>query len=165
VSALLILVGLIALQRLAELIHAERNTRALLARGAVEIGRGHYPLFVLLHGGLLLAMLAFIPWDRPLSWPMLIVLLVLQLGRLWVIMSLGPYWTTRLITVPDAPLVVRGPYRYVSHPNYLIVAIEVPVLPLVFGAWPLALAFGLPNLALLWWRIRLEDAALALRRG
>jgi methyltransferase len=165
VSAVLVIVGLVALQRLAELIYAAGNTRALLQQGAVELGRQHYPLFVLLHGGLLLAIVLLVPADRPINWPMLGLLVMLQLARLWVIATLGRYWTTRLITLPGAPLVARGPYRFVRHPNYLIVAIEVLVLPLVFSAWPIALAFAVPNLALLWWRIRLEDAALATRRA
>jgi methyltransferase len=165
VSAVLVIVGLVALQRLAELVYAAGNTRALLQQGAVELGRQHYPLFVLLHGGLLLAIILLVPADRPINWPMLGLLIVLQLARVWVIGTLGRYWTTRLITLPGAPLVAHGPYRFVRHPNYLIVAVEVFVLPLVFDAWAIALAFGVPNLALLWWRIRMEDAALAVRRG
>lgn len=163
-TAVLIVVGLVALQRLAELVHAARNTRALLRRGAVEIGRRHYPLFIALHGGLLVAMLVLVPGDAPVVWPMLALLVLLQLARVWVIATLGPYWTTRIITLPEAPLVRRGPYRWVRHPNYLIVALEVFALPLTFAAWPLALAFGAANLALLWFRIGVEDAALAVRR-
>ena len=89
----------------------------------------------------------------------------LQAARIWVIASLGAFWTTRILTLPDAPLVARGPYRWLKHPNYLVVACEVPLLPLVFGAWQLALVFGLANLALLAYRIRMEDAVLAPRRG
>jgi len=163
-SAVLIVVGLIALQRLAELIYAARNTRALLRRGAVEIGRGHYPLFIALHGGLLVAMLVLVPAEAPVVWPLLVLLVLLQAARLWVIATLGPYWTTRIITLPEAPLVTHGPYRWVRHPNYLIVALEVFALPLTFGAWPIALAFGLANLALLRLRIGIEDAALTVRR-
>jgi methyltransferase len=165
VSAVLVIVSLVALQRLAELVYAAGNTRALLQQGAVELGRQHYPLFVLLHGGLLLAIVLLVPANRPINWPVLGLLIVLQLARMWVITTLGRYWTTRLITLPGAPLITHGPYRFVRHPNYLVVAIEVFVLPLVFNAWPIALGFGLPNLALLWWRIRLEDAALAARRA
>jgi methyltransferase len=165
VSAVLVIVGLVALQRVAELIYAAHNTRALMQQGAVELGRQHYPLFVLLHGGLLLAIVLLVPANRPINWPVLGLLIVLQLARMWVITTLGRYWTTRLITLPGAPLITHGPYRFVRHPNYLVVAIEVFVLPLVFNAWPIALGFGLPNLALLWWRIRLEDAALAARRA
>ncbi len=86
---------------------------------------------------------------------------LLQLVRLWVIASLGPHWTTRVIVQPGAPLVTRGPYRFLRHPNYAVVALEIPVLPLAFGAWRIALGFGLVNLALLAHRIRVEDRALA----
>ncbi len=161
---LYVIVALVALARTAELIHANRNTRALLARGGVEAGRGQYPLFVILHTAWLIALVALIPPDAPLVWPWLVLFVLLQFARVWVIASLGPYWTTRVITLPDAPLVRRGPYRFLRHPNYLVVAIEIPTLPLAFGAWPIALAFGLANLALLAWRIRIEDRTLAPRR-
>jgi methyltransferase len=82
-----------------------------------------------------------------------------------VVASLGPYWTTRIITLPDAPLVRRGPYRFLRHPNYVVVAAEIAVLPLVFGAWPIALVFSLLNAVMLAWRIRIEEQALASRRG
>ena len=90
--------------------------------------------------------------------------LALQAARVWVLATLGRYWTTRIITLPDAPLVRRGPYRFVRHPNYLIVAAEIAVLPLVFGAWQIALVFSILNLLLLSHRIRRENAALAGRR-
>jgi len=90
---------------------------------------------------------------------------VLQLARLWVLVSMGRYWTTRVLTLPGAPLVRRGPYRWVRHPNYLIVVGEIAVLPLIFGAWQIALVFSVANAILLAWRIRIEDAALAPRRN
>ena len=95
--------------------------------------------------------------------PLLAVFLVLQLGRLWVISTLGPYWTTRIITLPGAPLVKRGPFRLVRHPNYLVVACEIAVLPLAFGAWRIAVVFSILSAMLTLYRIRLEDAALAAR--
>ena len=98
-SPLVIVVGLIAAQRLAELSYARRNTRALVARGAVELGQGHYPVFVLLHAAWLASLLAFVPLDAPVSWSWLALLVVLQALRLWVIVSLGPYWTTRVIVL------------------------------------------------------------------
>ncbi|HYE48144.1 MAG TPA: isoprenylcysteine carboxylmethyltransferase family protein [Azospirillaceae bacterium] len=159
-----IVVLLVALQRLAELAYAARNTRALLARGAVEIGARHYPLFVLLHGGWLAALFLLVPADAPVSWPLVWLFVLLQLGRVWVVATLGPYWTTRIITLPGAPLVRRGPFRLVRHPNYLVVTGEIAVLPLAFGAWELALAFSAANAALLWHRIRVEEGALAPRR-
>ncbi len=152
---------LVALQRLAELGYARRNARRLLAAGGVEHGAGHYPLFVALHGAWLAALFVLVPAEAPADWGLLGLYGLLQLGRLWVIASLGGRWTTRVIVVPGAPLVTRGPYRFLRHPNYLIVALEIPVLPLAFGAWQIALGFGLANLALLAQRIRVEARALA----
>ncbi len=152
---------LVALQRLAELGYARRNARRLLAAGGVEHGAGHYPLFVALHGAWLVAPFVLVPAEAPADWGLLGLYGLLQLGRLWVIASLGRRWTTRVIVVPGAPLVTRGPYRFLRHPNYLVVALEIPVLPLAFGAWQIALGFGLANLALLAQRIRVEERALA----
>jgi methyltransferase len=165
VSILWIVLGLVAAQRLAELAYAQRNTRNLRARGAIEIGRAHYPLFILLHGSWLIAIAVFVPAATPPSWPLLALFALLQAGRVWVIATLGPYWTTRIITLPSAPLVARGPFRFVRHPNYLIVTGEIAVLPLSFGAGRLALVFSVLNAVLLAWRIRVENAALAARRA
>jgi methyltransferase len=159
-----IIVLLVALQRLIELMIAQRNTKRLLAQGGREIGAAHYPLFILLHGGWLVALFVLTPADAPIHWPLLALFVLLQLGRVWVVASLGPYWTTRIVTLPAAPLVKRGPYRFVRHPNYLVVVGEVAVLPLVFGQWQLAVIFSVLNLALLAWRIRIEDEALNPRR-
>lgn len=164
-SILWLTLGLVAAQRLIELVYAGRNTRRLLAQGAVEIGRAHYPLFVLLHGGWLVALAVFVPAATPPSWPLLALFVLLQAGRVWVVATLGPYWTTRIITVPQAPLVTRGPYRFVRHPNYLVVTGEIAALPLAFGAWRLALVFSVLNALLLTWRIRIENGTLAVRRG
>ncbi len=155
-----IVVLLVAVQRLGELAYARRNTQRLLAAGGVEHGAGHYPLIVALHGGWLAALFALVPPDAPPSWGPLGGYGLLQLGRLWIIASLGARWTTRVIAPPGAPLVRRGPYRLLRHPNYLVVALEIPLLPLAFGAWQMALGFGLANLALLAHRIRVEDRAL-----
>jgi methyltransferase len=163
VSGVAVIVALVAAERIAELIRARRNTRALLARGAIEVGAGHYPLLVLLHGAWLAALLYFVPADRAPSWSWLGVFVLLQGLRLWVLASLGLYWTTRIITLPGAPLVRRGPYRFLRHPNYVVVVAEIAVLPLTFGAWRIALVFSALNLALLAWRIRVEQQALAPR--
>ena len=160
-----VIVGLVALQRLGELVYARRNSRRLLARGGVEVGAGHYPFLVLLHGAWLIALAVAVPRDAPVNVALLAVFLALQGGRLWVMKSLGRYWTTRIITVPGAPVVTSGPYRFLRHPNYWVVAGEIAVLPLVFGAWEIAALFSLANLALLRHRIRVEDQALAARRG
>jgi methyltransferase len=164
VSVLWLVVGLVAAQRLAELAHARRNTRRLLARGAREAAPGHYPLLVLLHAAWLAALALLVPSDAPVAWPLLGLYALLQAARAWAIWSLGEWWTTRIVTLPGAPLVRRGPYRWLEHPNYWIVALEIPLLPLAFGAAGLALAFGAANLALLAVRVRAENAALAGRR-
>jgi methyltransferase len=157
------IIAAVALQRLIEVAYASRNTRALLARGAIEVGRRHYPLFIILHGGWLIT-IAILLSDPPVIHPVPLVIFVsLQAARIWVIATLGPYWTTRIITLPGAPLVRGGPYRFVRHPNYVIVAAEIAALPLVFGEVAVAVAFTLLNAALLSWRIRVENTALASR--
>lgn len=157
-----IVVGLVALQRLVELLIARRNTARLLAEGAVEHGRRHYPLIVALHAAWLVTLALWAAGPVDPWW--LLLFLVLQAGRVWVLASLGRYWTTRIVTLPAAPLVRHGPYRWIRHPNYLVVALEIPVLGLALGLPWLALGFGLANAAVLAWRIRIEDRALAVRR-
>ena len=160
-----VLIGWLVVQRLAELVYAQANTRRLLARGAQEIGAGHYPLFVALHSSWLIAMAVLTAPSPPVPWLLLGAFVLVQAARVWVIATLGPYWTTRIITVPDAPLVARGPFRFVRHPNYLVVAIEIPLVPLILGLEWVALLFGAANLALLAYRIRVEDGALQPRRA
>lgn len=152
-------------QRLAELVWSARNTRRLLARGATEVGARHYPLFVLLHGSWLLALALTVPAATPPHWPLLGVFALLQLLRIWVVATLGAYWTTRIITLETAPLVQAGPFRWLRHPNYAVVVGELAVLPLAFGAWQIALVWSLLNALLLWHRIRIENAALQPRRN
>ena len=158
------IIFLVVLQRLGELMLANRNTRRLKAQGAVEIGAAHYPLIVLLHTAWLLAVLWLLPAGLEISWPWLAIFVLLQAARIWVIASLGPYWTTRIISVPGAPLVRRGPYRFVRHPNYLVVAGEILALPLAFHEIPVAIFFSLANAAILFWRIREEETGLVTRR-
>jgi methyltransferase len=158
------ILALVALQRLGELALARRNTSALLARGAVELGAGHYPLIVLLHLAWLISIAWFLPHPVVISWPLLAVFVLLQGLRLWVLATLGPYWTTRIISLPGAKLVTNGPYRFVRHPNYLVVAGEIAVLPLVFEEISVAVFFSIANALLLAWRIREEDVGLAARR-
>lgn len=155
----------VVLQRLAELAWASRNTRRLLARGAQEHGARHYPLFVLLHASWLIAIALTVPADTAPNWPLLGLFALLQLGRVWVIATLGPYWTTRIITLDAAPLVRHGPFRFLRHPNYWVVTAEIAVLPLAFGAWPVAVVWSLLNAALLRHRIRIEETALQPRAG
>jgi methyltransferase len=163
VSLVTLILALVAAERLIELVHAARNTRALKRRGAIERGAGHYPLLMLLHASWLAALFVVVPRDTVPDWPLLVLYLGLQGLRLWVIRSLGPYWTTRIITLPGEGLVRRGPYRFLRHPNYVIVTAEIAVLPLVFHAYAVALIFSALNLAILAWRIRIEEGALAGR--
>lgn len=163
--AFLVLIAILAIERLVELAVSRRHQRRLAARGAYEVGRGHYPVMVALHTGLLLAAPAeVLAFDRPfLPWlgvPMLALVVATTLMRWWVISLLGDRWTIRVWVLPGAPLVTGGPYRWLRHPNYLGVAVEVFALPLVHTAWWTALVFGLANLWLLAHRIRVEDRAL-----
>lgn len=155
----------VLLQRLAELAWSARNTRRLLARGAYEVGARHYPLFVLLHGSWLIAMALTVPADAQPHWPLLGLFALLQILRLWIVVTLGPYWTTRIITLENAPLVRTGPFRWIRHPNYAVVVGEIAVLPPAFGAWQIAAIWTLLNALLLWYRIRLEEATLQSRRN
>lgn len=149
----------VTLQRLGELGLAERNTRALKARGAYEVAPGHYPAIVAVHAAWL-AGLWLLAVGQPVQFGWLVVFALLQAGRVWVIATLGERWTTRIIVLPGAPLVERGPYRFLSHPNYLIVAGEIAVLPLAFELYTFALIFSLFNALVLVVRIRAESAAL-----
>jgi methyltransferase len=161
-SAALVL-ALVTLQRLGELWLAQRNTRRLLARGAYEIGAGHYPLIGALHAAWL-GSLWLLAWNAPVDLSWLGVYVALQALRGWVLATLGSRWTTRIIGLPDAPLVRTGPYRFLSHPNYVVVAAEIAVLPLVFGlVWHTVLFTGL-NAAVLAIRIRTESTALEQHR-
>ena len=160
-----VLLSLVTIERLAELWLARRNTTALLSKGAVEVAAAHYPLIVLLHA-LWLSGLWVLAWARPINPAWLTFFLVLQLLRAWVLLTLGRRWTTRVIVLPGASLVVNGPYRYVSHPNYLVVVAEIAVLPLCFGLPWYALIFSAANAVVLTIRIRAETAALAgVRNG
>lgn len=158
------ILAFVVAQRLAELIWSNRNTRRLKADGGIEVGARHYPLFILLHGGWLLSLALLVPAGAAVIWPLFWLFVLLQLARLWLLASLGRYWTTRVITVPGAPLVRSGPYRFLRHPNYFIVSGEIAVVPLMAGAWEIALVFSVLNAALLRHRIAAEDAALAARR-
>jgi methyltransferase len=157
-----LVLALVTLQRLGELVLAERNTRRLLARGAHEVGRSHYPFLVAVHAGWLVALWLLAP-GPPIHILPLLIYVVLQVARIWVIASLGERWTTRIIVLPAAPLVRRGPYKWVDHPNYLIVIAEIAVLPLVFGLPVVAAFFSVLNAIVLWVRVREENQALRSR--
>ena len=161
-----LLVAAVAVERLAELVVAERNLAWSRARGGVEFGAGHYPVMVVLHTGLLVGCLAevyllnrpFLPW---LGWPMLAIVIAAQGLRWWCIRTLGRKWNTRVVVIPGAERISGGPYRLVPHPNYVAVVAEGIALPLVHTAWITALVFTVLNAALLTTRISIENAALA----
>jgi methyltransferase len=155
----IVILALVTVQRLSELWLSRRNTRRLLARGAREHGRGHYPLIVAVHA-LWLVSLWWLARSRPVDGFWLGLFVLLEIARIWVLATLGPRWTTRIIVLPEAPLVRSGPYRFVNHPNYWVVIGEIAVLPLVFGLWQVALAFTLLNAIVLAIRIRSENRAL-----
>ncbi|MEU2452333.1 isoprenylcysteine carboxylmethyltransferase family protein [Streptomyces sp. NPDC012765] len=161
----LLLIGLVAAERLAELITARRHTAWSLARGGREYGRGHYPAMVALHTALLVGCVvepwaAGRPFLAPLGWSALAVVVAAQALRWWCIATLGQRWNTRVLVVPGLPLVAAGPYRLLRHPNYVAVVAEGVALPLVHSAWLTALGFTVLNLMLLRVRIGCEDAAL-----
>ena len=163
-ALLIAFVTLIALQRVLELLLSRRHERALRAKGAYERGAGHYPVIVGLHAGWLISMLLE-GWVRgaelSILWPLWLALFVGgQALRYWAILSLGERWTTRVVILPGVPLVERGPYKHVQHPNYLAVALEIFSAPLIFGASFTALGFTLLNVGVLLLRIRTETRAL-----
>lgn len=156
----IVILVLVTLERLFELSFARRNTARLLSKGAREHAPGHYPLIFSLHL-LWLAALWWLARSRPIDGFWLGLFVLLELLRAWVLITLGPRWTTRIIILADAPLVRTGPYRFLNHPNYWVVAGEIAVLPLVFGLWQVSLAFTLLNAAVLTIRIRAENEALS----
>jgi methyltransferase len=164
VSIAAIILGLVTLQRLGELVLARTNTRKLLARGATEIAPRHYPLLVMMHTAWLIALWVW-GYDQPVDLVALAVFIVLQGLRLWVIATLGERWTTRIIVVPGQPLIRSGPYKYISHPNYAVVAAEIAVLPLALHLPWMALIFTVLNAIVLAIRIRAEGRALSAFRA
>ncbi len=165
-TAYVLLVAAVGIERLAELVVSTRNARWAFALGGVEFGRGHYPVMAAMHTAFLVACIAevavadrpFLPW---LGWPMLALVTASQTLRWWCIATLGRRWNTRVIVVPGLPLVSTGPYRWLRHPNYLAVVVELAALPLVHTAWVTALVFTLANAAVLAVRIPVEERALA----
>ncbi len=155
------MLGFLTLQRGVELAIATRNTKRLLASGAYEVGADHYPVMVALHATWL-ATLWWFGHQNTLVVPFVVAFVLLQLGRVWVLATLGPRWTTRIIISPGLQPVTRGPFRFVRHPNYLVVAFELPCVSLALGLVWHAVLFGALNLAMLAWRIRVENRAFAL---
>jgi methyltransferase len=162
----LILLFAVGVERLAELVLAQRNLAWSRARGGVEIGAGHYPVMVALHLALLVGCVVEVavmqrPFIPALGWPMLALVVAAQGLRWWCITTLGRQWNTRVVVIPGAPRIDGGPYRWISHPNYVAVAVEGLALPLVHSAWVTALAFTTLNAALLSTRVSVENSALA----
>lgn len=160
-----LLVALVGVERLAEMVVAKRNAAWSFARGGIETGRGHWPVMVLIHAGLLVGAVVevwvfdrpFIPW---LGWTMLALVVAAQMLRWWCITTLGPQWNARVIVVPGAERVTSGPYRWMRHPNYVAVVVEGFALPLVHTAWVTALVFTALNAGVLTMRLRAENEAL-----
>ena len=170
VTAYLVLLAALAAERLVELVLSQRHAAWARARGGFEVGRGHFRLMALLHTSLLLGCAAEVlflarPFNPVLAAPMLLLVVLAQALRYWAVATLGPMWNVRVIVVPGAAAVDRGPYRLVRHPNYVAVVVEGLALPLVYGAWITALVFTVLNAALLVVRIRCEEDALAAHMG
>ena len=151
------------MQRLAEMVFARQNTRKLISEGAQEFGARHYFLFPVLHSTWLLSLIIWVGVYGVdfINWPCFFAYVGLQVFRAWIMISLGRRWTTRIIVLQNSPLVKKGPYRFCKHPNYLLVCVEIALLPLAFGAWKIAIIFSILNLVLLFHRIRIENIALS----
>ncbi|OOY23804.1 hypothetical protein BMI91_15260 [Thioclava sediminum] len=159
----LLFLAFIVVQRLSELVIAKRNTARLLARGAHEVGASHYPVMVAMHSAWIFCLIVF-GLGQPVHLGWLAIFAVLQVLRVWILTSLGARWTTRVIIL-DEPLVARGPFKYVSHPNYMLVVAEIFVAPMVLGLLWVAVLFTVLNAAMLWVRIGVENKALAPMRA
>jgi methyltransferase len=169
VTPFLLVLCFVFLQRIAELVIAKKNALYLRSLGGYEVGAGHYPLLVLMHAGFFLSLIAEV-YGRGLEAvdPALLpfaIFVVAQGLRVWILRSLGRYWNTRIFVVPGSEPVVRGPYRFLRHPNYVVVALELFTLPLAFGAVVTAVVFTVLNFAVLRVRIRVEEAALCEATG
>lgn len=160
-----LLVAFLTAQRVAELIYSHRNARRLRAQGAVEAGRGHYPVIVALHVGFYLCLIlerSYLVSGWPRWWPLWLAVFVLaQMLRAWVLKTLGRRWTTRILVVPGSERIRTGPYRYLRHPNYAAIVLEFLSIPMLAGAYRTALVFSILNLAVLGVRVREEEKAMA----
>lgn len=154
---------LVIIQRLVELVIAKRNEKSLLSKGAYEVGSSHYPFMILLHVGFFISLFIEVVYFRSTPTPyyaLLVFFLVLQLLRVWCLVSLGTFWNTKIIILPGANVVMKGPYAYIRHPNYLVVCLEIAVLPLMFQAYFTAICFTILNFIILSIRIPTEEKAL-----
>jgi methyltransferase len=162
-TATLLFLGFIIVQRLSELVIAKRNTARLLAKGAYEVGAAHYPVMVAMHSAWIACLVIF-GYDETVALGWFAVFTVLQVFRVWILGSLRGRWTTRIIVLEE-PLVVRGPFKYFSHPNYMLVVAEIIVAPMVLGLVWVAVVFTVLNAGMLWVRIGVEHKALAPLRA
>ena len=160
IAALLILV-----QRGCEELYSARNTRALMAAGGYEVGGAYYPVVAVTHLAWIAGVFFLLPASAPISPPLLVLYLALQLVRYWIIGTIGRFWTHRIITLEGAPVVRRGPYRYFAHPNYVVTVAETLLLPAVFGGWALGTILAAVWAAVLYYKIILENSALAKRKA
>ncbi|MFE8695739.1 isoprenylcysteine carboxyl methyltransferase family protein [Cytobacillus sp. FJAT-53684] len=151
-------------QRLSELMIAKRNERHMKQKGAIEFGQSHYPFIVAVHSLFFVSLIievALLQKNLSPNWPVFLTLFLLaQMGRVWVLASLGPFWNTKILVLPEANIVKKGPYQYVKHPNYIIVTIELIVIPLLFQAYMTAILFTIFNAVILAIRIPTEERAL-----
>lgn len=153
----------IVVQRLGELVHANRNTRRLLSEGGEEYGADHYPYFIFLHSAWIAAIALLVDPEHGIHPAMMALFAATQLLRIWTLASIGRWWTTRIISAPHFDRVKRGPYRYFRHPNYLVVVLEIAIIPLMLGLPSVALLFSILNAILLRHRIKVENAVLGGR--
>ena len=153
----------VIIQRLVELLIAKRNEKSMLAKGAYEVGASHYPFMILLHVSFFISFIVEVVYFKSILAPhysLLLVFLLLQLLRVWCLVSLGTFWNTKILILPGANVVVKGPYAYIRHPNYLVVCLEIAILPLMFQAYVTAIAFTILNIIMLSVRIPIEEKAL-----
>ena len=158
-----LILAFVIIQRIVELFIAKKNEKLMLAKGAYEVGATHYPFMILLHISFFVCLLIeviYIKSFATLNYNLLIVFLLLQLLRVWCLVSLGPFWNTKIIILPGAEVVVKGPYSFMRHPNYLVVCLEIAVLPLMFQAYVTAICFTILNVIILSIRISIEEKAL-----
>ncbi len=150
-------------QRLGELVYAKRNTARLISEGAKEYGADHYHYFILLHGSWIIVMVMLAKPDHELNPYILNAFFLSQILRFWTLASIGRWWTTRIISAPHFPRVKKGPYKFLSHPNYTVVVLEIAIVPLLLGLWWAAILFSVLNAILLRHRIGIEETVLRER--
>ncbi len=159
-----VFISIVIFQRVVEIIIANRNAKWMINQGGYEVGREHYKYIVLLHTFFFLSLLLEVSVSRPsfTSWVIapFVFFLLAQIGRVWALSSLGSFWNTRIMVLPGAKVIAKGPYRYMRHPNYVIVAMEILLLPLIFQAYWTAFIFSLLNALVLKVRIKVEEQAL-----